>query len=153
MADTKGKPANNSPEAQAPRSEDRAETGRTKRVPMGTPTLKMEAVIRPGFVGHWFNDQNGRLQLAQGAGYEFAEDQSQPGRDKKRKMQVGSQDGKPTFAYLMEIRQEFYDEDQALKMAPLDEMDAQMRRGQPHGVAEGERGTFYDAGTQVTTST
>jgi len=127
------------------REATREETGRRERVPMGVPRPKLSAVIRPGYKGRWVNDDGDRVQEAQRAGYEFAEDQSASGRDKKQSRRVGVRpDGKPLIAYLMEIRQEYYDEDEAARMAAVNGQEAADMSGTPHGVDERERSGFYN---------
>lgn len=121
------------------RSTDREETGRSKRVPLGAQQLKMRAAKRPGYVRYWFNDKGNRIADAQNAGYAFVEE-----RGEQRSMTVGTQeDGSPLKAYLMEITQEFYDEDQALKLVPLDEFEAAINGGVPQGAEAGDSSRFY----------
>ncbi|MGB1214604.1 MAG: hypothetical protein ACPG4X_14665 [Pikeienuella sp.] len=127
-----------------PRENKRQETGRRQRVPMGTPQAKLSATVEEGYVGRWINDQGGRIIKAREAGYEFAEDQTANGEDKRRKAQVGTlPDGSPMFAYLMKIRREFYDEDQAFKQKVNDEVDATIKEGVPQGAEEQDRAGFY----------
>jgi len=122
------------------RSVDREETGRKKRVPLGVQQPKMVAETRPGYVRYWFNDKGNRLASAQAAGYDYVKEHG----DQKRSMTVGThEDGRPMTAYLMEIPQEFYDEDQALKQVPLDEFEAAINGGVPQGAEAGDQGRFY----------
>ena len=144
----KGKKAPAKKPTRAPRAIDRERVSageRHRRVPLGIPELKMTARIRSGYIGRWINDAGGRIARAQQGGWEFALDHDSEEEDKRRSMVVGTQrDGQPLLAYLMEIREEFYDEDQALKQKPLDEMEAAMRRGTPHEAATGaDRERFY----------
>lgn len=124
--------------AREERTTSREETGRSARVPMGVARPKLSVPVRPGYVRRWMNDEEGRLATAEQGGYQFVEDQ---------KLQIGVQDidsvnrdlgarvsrvvdkstGKK--AYLMEIQEEFYNEDQATKMRAVDETDSAIRNG------------------------
>lgn len=124
-------------ESEAKRA-SREETGRSTRVPLGVSRTKLAVPAKEGYVRRWVNDSEGRLQLAQQGGYQFAEDKS---------LQIGDKDidnvnrdlgarvsrvvDKSTGqkAYLMEIKQEFYDEDQAAKAAKLRVTEDQIRKG------------------------
>jgi len=133
---------NNTPEIAA--SSPREESGRRKRASLGAPRLKLQAEKRDGYVRRFINDIPGRLILAQESGWEFVNEPHSPDEDSRTKRYVGTHEGgAPMYAYLMEIRQEFYDEDQAEKMAKLDEFDAALRRGNPTGVDDGEKRNFY----------
>lgn len=120
------------------RAETRTEEGRRQRIPLGTPQLKLSAPKRPGFVRRWVNDDGARLQLAQDAGYAFAESEhpsgsnAEPGTRVSRV--VGSkEDGSPLKAYLMEQREEWYAEDQATKQAEIDKTEQQIKAGNIDG--------------------
>ena len=120
------------------REATREETGRNKRVPLGVSRTKLAVPQRNGYVRRWINDSEGRLQMAEQGGYQFATDQS---------LQIGDPDidnvnrdlgarvsrvvDKTTGqkAYLMEIKEEFYKEDQKAKAEKLDETDRAIRRG------------------------
>ena len=133
-----------SAEARAPGRVNTEGRGRRRRIPLGTPELKLVADVGPGYVGRWINDMGGRIARAQEGGWEFALDHAIDAEDKRRSRVVGTQDnGNPMTAYLMMIREEFYDEDQALKQVPLDEMDAAMRRGVPQGAEDRDQSGFY----------
>lgn len=141
-------PASEMSGSRDPRPTTREETGRRKRIPLGAPQAKLAAEQRAGYVRRWINDANGRVQNAIAAGYEHVEDAGSFGRGEKVKRQVGTHpDGSPMQAYLMEIRQEFYVEDQALKARELDKLDAAMRRPTPQGAtAPEDRNGFYGEG-------
>jgi hypothetical protein len=105
---------------------------------LGVARSRLSAAGRPGYVRRWINDKEGRLQLAQEVDYQFVTDY---------KMQVGDVDisnGNSDLgsrvsrvvdqttgqrAYLMEIREELYQEDQAAKASALDETDRRIRTG------------------------
>lgn len=128
------------------RADTREETGRRQRIPMGVPRAKLHAEIDKGYVGRWINDHNGRIQQAEAAGYTHVTEGK--GRGNKRRQQVGTlPDGSPMFAYLMQIRKEFYDEDQALKLRAADDIDAAIKRGTPREAEGQDAANFYGKGT------
>ena len=98
------------------------------------------------------NDVGGRIHDAGRAGYEFVEEDDD-GRSVKVSRRVGTnEDGSAMIAYLMEIRQEFYDEDQAVKQSRLDEIDAQItRKDVPMKSDAEDADKFYSgAGSSIT---
>jgi hypothetical protein len=103
------------------------------------PQQRLGGEKRPGYVRRWINDQDGRVQRAETGGWTFVEEKTDGAkRGQKHKRQVGTlPNGSPMQAYLMEIREEFYAEDQALKAKPLDEFEAAIRRGVPQGQEAG----------------
>lgn len=121
-----------------PRAENREETGRSTRVPLGVARSKLSVPKRPGYVRRWVNDSEGRLQMAEQGGYQFATDQE---------LQIGAPDidnenrdlgarisrvvDKTTGqkAYLMEIKEDFYREDQAAKVKKVEEVDQRIKKG------------------------
>lgn len=120
-------------------SRERQETARARRVPLGTPEMKLTAENREGYVRRWFNGKGNRLSRAQQAGYTFVEDDTFIGEGaESRNSDIGSavsqivgtnEDGSPLRAYLMEIRREWYEEDQAAKQAAIDEREDAIRNG------------------------
>lgn len=130
--------ANLTREQRAERESTREESGRSKRVPLGVARSKLSVPTRQGYVRRWVNDTEGRLLNASSGGYEYATDQS---------LQIGTQDidnenrdlgarisrvvDKSTGqkAYLMEIKEEFYQEDQALKAKAIAEKDNLIKNG------------------------
>ena len=142
------------PNPSDPRAEQRPNTreatGRRARVPLGTARQKLLYASRPGYHRHWFNDTGNRIHAAENAGYEFVEEMND-GRRVKVSRRVGTHEGGQSMtAYLMEIRQEFYDEDQAAKLVVVDEIDAAIRGGEPRGDGA-DPGAFYapDAKTSM----
>ena len=112
----------------AERTASRETGGRHARVPLGAMRPKLNYPTRPGYHRHWFSDTGGRIHDAGMAGYEFVEE-NEDGRSVKVSRRVGTnEDGSAMMGHLMEIRQEFYDEDQAVKQSRLDEIDAQITR-------------------------
>lgn len=118
------------------------ESPRRQRIPVGVPRLKLNAPNKEGYVRRWVNDDNTRLQDFEAGGYSFVHNvQAGDARganditaresvDSRVSRVVGkNEDGTPLRAYLMEIRKDWYDEDQRAKQARIDEQEAQMRRG------------------------
>lgn len=116
------------------RKSERSE-GKLARVPFGGVRLKMQLSKEDmqGFkarkkITHWFNDDPGRIERAQGGGYKFVKpeyatslgqgalhsDGSDPESGARVSIVVNRSDP-VTRAYLMEISEKFYREDQATK--------------------------------------
>jgi len=109
--------------------------GKTGRVPFGGLRLKtqlseedMKVFKSRKMVPHWFNDEPGRLDRALGGGYTFVNPEyatslgqgalHQDGNDPESNVRVSivASRGDPVIrAYLMEISEKFYKEDQATK--------------------------------------
>lgn len=109
---------------------------RAKRVPLGVPRAKLDVPQIPGFHMHWLNDEPGRLQAAEAGGYEFVYEKELKGEagntdlgEKVSRIVGRNEDGSPLRAYLMKIKQEWYDEDQRVKQKPVDEIDMAIRKG------------------------
>lgn len=127
------------------RAATRDESGRSTRVPLGVARSKLSVPGRDGYVRRWINDTEGRLANAEAGGYQFVADPS---------LQIGQQDidnenrdlGARTSrvvdkttgqkAYLMEIKEEFYEEDQAAKVRKVEETDRRIKRGKLEEVEE-----------------
>ena len=128
------------PAKDARRSETREKFDRSRRVPMGGPDLKLEVHDKDeDYVYRWFNDKGSRIQKAKAASYEFVNDSGHVGSGAEdRNSDVGSgvsqivgtkEDGSALRAHLMRIPRELYEEDQAAKQAPIDEMEDQLFNG------------------------
>ena len=109
-----------------------AASGERKRIPFGSARSKMTVPQRAGFQRHFFNDVGSRIREALDAGWDFVEDQ-------EKKLAVGDgpvtantnigtavsmvtgtdPQGKPQVTYLMEIREDWYHEDQEKKLESL----------------------------------
>jgi hypothetical protein len=123
----------------ADRASTREETGRNTRVPLGVARSKLTVAGRPGYRRRWINDSEGRLQNAQDGGYEFVmnENVAQIGdadignenRDLGARTSRVVDSGTGQRAYLMEIKEEFYQEDQRAKVAKVEETDRRIRKG------------------------
>lgn len=120
---------------------------RKERVPLGVPRAQLAVPQRQGYTRRWINDDGkGRLQKAQEGGYNFVddpdlrvgEDDGGSRTDSRVSRVVGTKkDNTPLRAYLMEIPDEYFREDQASKQAELDEVDRAIKHGRL--VADGEQ--------------
>lgn len=104
-----------------------------KRIPFGAPRTKLEVPYKPeGYHLHWVNDDAGRIFAAQQGYYEFVSP-DEVGLDKtednKVKVLVGktAQHG-PLFAYLMKIKQEYYEEDRGLINKQQDDFEKALKQ-------------------------
>ena len=94
----------------------------------------------PDYVYRFVNDTGSRLHVFQQGGYEFVNDTDLvvgSGRvgdvnDLGSKKQVISNDG--TTSYLMRIKKEFYDEDQAAKAEAISEQESAMKQQATQGM-------------------
>lgn len=115
---------------------ERGEDQRKERVPLGVIRKKLSVTAIEGYVLRWLTDRDGRIQDAEAAGYEFVayEETGQIGQHNttpdsqeqgsKVSKRVGTDDhGAPLIAYLMKIKKEWYDEDQAEKQRKIDETE------------------------------
>jgi len=151
--------ANLTREQRAERESSREATGRNTRVPLGVARSKLSVPERPGYKRRWINDTEGRLQYAEQGGYNFVEDQS---------LQIGSKDIDNTNrdlgsrvsrvvdkstgqkAYLMEIKEEFWIEDQAIKAQVVAEKDNLIKHGK---LEDGEGRYVPDKGRGISIET
>ena len=127
---------------------------KTPRVSMGGPRLKLQLsdadvqeFKRRKQVPHWFNDESGRLERALGGGYSFVKPEHAKslgqgalhggGNDPESNARVSivANRGEPVIrAYLMEISEKFFREDQAKKEKINVQVDEALALG-------GERGS------------
>jgi len=129
----------------SPEVEEIEKPGRKERIPFGGARLKLSVASKEGKVRRWVNDVGGRCQLAGEGGYEFVNDDGlkigdtdvgsgNQSLDSRVSRIVGTQaDGSPLVAFLMEIDEEFYKEDQEEKQKKIDLIDAQIQRGNIQG--------------------
>jgi hypothetical protein len=106
--------------------------------------LQVEDKIK-GYVLRWFNDVDGRVQRAQDGGYEFVDPKEVPrlgqgalhqdNSDVNSKVSKVVSRGKqvPIRAYLMKIKEEWYNEDQKKKEQVNQQIDDALRGGEPGG--------------------
>lgn len=104
--------------------------------------LKVNKPNLPGYHLHILNDYPGRIDEAVSKGYEFVSpgevggtsvnvvDHNTDIGDKVRFLVGRNEQGGPLYAYLMKIRQEWYDEDQAELQKRNDLIDTSIRKGQ-----------------------
>lgn len=122
------------------RPESRDAGGRAKRVPLGTPELKMEVSSKdPNYVYRWVNDEGNRIARAMQGGYEMVEDSGvEVGSGVNRNTDMGGKvsqyvgtqkDGAPLRAHLMRIKKEWYEEDQDAKAKKIDEKERHIKGG------------------------
>jgi hypothetical protein len=114
--------------------------GKIERIPFGGPQFKLQlsaadlkAAEKRGMKPRWFNEQDGRVQRAQAAGYTFI--------DPKHARSVGTiEDGKVVQVvtkggelvmkgFLMETKIEFFNEDQARKESVNAKVDEALALG------------------------
>lgn len=106
--------------------------------------LKLQVLTEiPGYDLRWFNDTPGRLLQAQQGGWEFVrrDEVIRPDGNKvvgsnastdDRHSAIGGvmENNTPLHMYLMKIRKEWREEDQAEALAKINETESQMVRGQ-----------------------
>jgi hypothetical protein len=145
--------------AREARATGREDAGRNSRVPLGVARAKLSVPQRQGYVRRWVNDTEGRLMQAEQGGYQFATDQS---------LQIGAPDvdnvnrdlgarisrvvDKSTGqkAYLMEIKEDFYAEDQQAKANKIAETDRLIKTGK---LDDGESRYVPDKGKGISIET
>lgn len=128
------------------KTDTREETERTERVPLGGQTYKLDAPLRPGYRRYWFNDDIGRIESALAAGYKHVEEKRGKRASKWKRPAGTNETGGQRYVYLMEIPEEFYQEDQAAKQRPIDEIDAAIQGGVVNGADGKDEGAFYQPG-------
>lgn len=100
------------------------------RRPFGSSTQKLAYEPRAGYHRHWFNDEPGRIDQALAAGYTHVEDKE--GKKVVRVVGVNPAGG-PLMGYLMELPEEWYQEDMAAGQKAVDVLDQSIRRGDVAG--------------------
>jgi hypothetical protein len=124
--------------AREPRATSREESGRNVRVPLGVARSKLSVPARHGYVRRWVNDSEGRLANAEDGGYQYATDTKQQIGDSdidNENRDLGTRVSRVVDkttgqkAYLMEIKEEFYKEDQAAKAAAIAEKQRLIKTG------------------------
>lgn len=133
------------------------------RVPLGGLRQKLAVPDRLKDSAHnfrIFNDNGARLQEALDAGYEFVYDKGTDDADeyKGTKDGIGTKvsyhvgpgpDGKPMKGYLMKIRKDWYEEDQAEKQKIVDDIDRAIKGGD---IGEAEKRYIPSSGITLTNS-
>lgn len=107
-------------------------TDRPKRIPLNTRNV-LSAPAKKGFVRRFVNDVEDRVQRFQDAGYEVVQGNIQvgdpkAGEDKPVGSPVSKSVGLGTKAVLMEIPQDWYDEDQKARQDAIAAQEQSMNR-------------------------
>lgn len=103
-----------------------------------------------GYKMYWMNDEVGRIDEALEFGWEHvtaAEVYSSGSGDNVSRLVGKKESGEPLYAYLMKIRQDWYEEDQAEQQKTNDAYDAAIRRGTNERV---DGGYIPSAGIKLT---
>ena len=124
--------------------EDKVVNQPRKRTPLGTRNV-LTAPKRPGFVRRFVNDKGDRLQRFKEAGYSVVEDDIQVGDPKIGKpSQLGSnveaQVGSGQRAVLMEISEEYYNEDYKTAQDKITKVENEIRRNSEKPGSDGLKG-------------
>lgn len=101
-------------------------TGKENRRPFGSQVQKLAYEARAGFHRHWFNNSPGRIDAALAAGYTAVEDKD--GRKVQRIVGV-NEAGDALLGFLMEIPEDWYQEDMARQQTEIDKTDSAIRQG------------------------
>ena len=106
--------------------------GRPIRIPLGTRNV-LTTSKREGYVRRFVNDEKDRIQQFEDAGYTIVHDDVQVGDPKAgNETQIGSITNKAvgngTRAVLMEIKEEWYQEDQKAKQDRISVGENDMKR-------------------------
>lgn len=113
----------------------RKQSQRPTRTPInGTRNVLKIKGQEAGYMYRVVNDEGDRIAELEAAGYELVKDKSIQVGDRRvaNPTQEGSpvkvSVGKGVQGYVMRIREDWYKEDQAKKLAPVNELEAQMKR-------------------------
>ena len=120
-----------------------------KRRPFGSQVQKLAYEPRAGYHRHWFNNSPGRIEQALEAGYTHVEDKE--GKKVQRVVGVDAA-GAPLTGYLMEIPEEWFEEDMARNQKMVDERDHAIRTGSIAG-QPGKDGVYIPEARGIKIST
>jgi hypothetical protein len=132
---------------------------RSSRVPMSVPQQRLAVPEIPGYHLHWMIGDQHRIQAALRAGYEFVDEGETSlsdyglGNSEGGNSDLGSRvsvlasrapgdDGSSQRLYLMKIRQEWFDEDQAALEARNEQIAATLRGGEVSGGEYGNENRY-----------
>ncbi len=138
-----------SEENQTPDKKSPGKDKKRPRVPLGTRNV-LTFSKRPGYVRRIVNDVDDRIQRFNDAGYEIVHGEETGGDPLAgAASKIGSAVSKPvgggTMGVLMEIPEEYYNEDQAAKHAEIDKVEASMKRkSRPDQAADNQLGQYGD---------
>ena len=134
-----------------PRETSDREEGMTRRRMIGGGTklgVDCTKLIERGYTPYWRNDQDGRVQECLANGYEFVN----PDEIEETSLQIGAAEmtvdkvsrvvgfndkGEPIRAYLMKIRSEWKEENDAFYQRRCDKIDKAIKAGKTVPVEEG----------------
>jgi hypothetical protein len=137
-----------------------------KRIPMALPTLKLSVPEIPGYKCYWFRGTPARIQQAKDAGYEFVERDEihlnhgglansydvDGNTDMGTRVSVATGDGSEgpqnSRLYLMKIRNEHWEEDEADVAKKHELIAAQMRGDKGFAPPGGDTTNRYSRGDQ-----
>ena len=120
------------------------------RTPLGSARTKLNVAGRAGYVRRWVNDTGPRLEEAVNGGYQFAAYEeavgfpdvvpgnTDTGSRTSKVVGVGEQ-GSPLRAYVMEIPQHLYEEDQVAKEESILRTEDSIKHGNIDGNAGDNR--------------
>lgn len=136
------------PEAQAGLDTGAAEAPRRitreNRRPFNSTTQKLAYPDRPSYHRHWFNDTPGRIAGALEAGYAHVSHERGPNAGRHVQAVVGRHEGgQPLTAFLMEIPQEWFDDDMAAYERQVAEKEATIKRGMVEKADPKDAQKFY----------
>lgn len=125
-------------------SEEKKVEQSRKRIPLGTRNV-LTAPKRPGFVRRFVNDTGDRIQRFKDAGYSIVEDDIQVGDPKigksdKLGSSVEANVGGGRRAVLMEIPEEYYNEDYNAAQNKITAVENEMRRSSTEPGKDGLHG-------------
>ena len=109
--------------------DSKAPSGRVSRTPIGTRNILTVKGKDPNYVYRHVNDMDDRISMFQEAGYELVQDESVVVGDKRvnAASSLGSAKavsvGQGTKAYLMRIKRDWYEEDQAKKLSNVADIE------------------------------
>lgn len=118
---------------------EEAEVNEDTRLPFGSAQQRLDYPRREGYYRHWFNDTPGRLARALAAGYKHVLDND--GKVVHRPVGTNGPGGGLLSGYLMEIPVEWWNNDMIAQQKKLDQIDADIRRGNIQGKV-GEDGRY-----------
>lgn len=111
---------------------NKSPSGRTRRTPLSKRNRLSVKNQEQGFVYRIVNDTDDRIELFQDAGYELVPDAQVGDKRVGNAKSLGSTNsvsvGSGTQAFVMRIKKEWYDEDQAAKQARVDELEQTTQR-------------------------
>ena len=115
------------------------------RRPFGSQTQKLAYPEREGFHRHWFSDKPGRIDAAVAAGYTHVIDKE----GKRVARPVGVNDaGGAQIGFLMEIPEDWYQEDMERQFAENNKMEEAIKTGSVAG-KPGEDGLYVPKDTPI----